>query len=77
MNARKLNCYARQLTHYEDEYKRIEHYSYDEKLYSKVGKLCEELNPCYYETSSDYYYLGVQLADKAFQLLLKVSHKRK
>ena len=77
MNARKLNCYARQLKHYEDEYKRIEHYSYDEKLCSKVVKLCEELNPCYYETSSDYYYLGVQLADKAFQLLLKVSDKRK
>ena len=77
MNARKLNCYERQLTKYEEEYKRIEHYSYDEKLYSKVGKLCEGLSPCYYETSSDYYYLGVQLADKAFQLLLKVSHKCK
>lgn len=77
MNARKLNSFARQLTKYEEEYKRIEHYSYDEKLYSKVGKLCEELSPCYYETSSDYYYLGVQLADKAYQLLLKVVDNRK
>ena len=77
MNARRLNCYARQLSHYEEEYKRIEHYSYDEKLYSKVVKLCEELNHCYYEISSVNYYLGIQLADKASQLLLKVSHKSK